>query len=145
MFGYYSMFSISPSEPHDNPEVAAPPRVASFTDVIIILLISAGTVLTFPALSRTKPENVAIFKDNRLIATYPLSTDRTVSVAGILGTLEITIKNRSASITHAECPHGICKKSGSIRTPHSQIVCAPNHIVVTITSSQNDTLDAIVR
>lgn len=139
------MFSISPSKSQNNPEVTTPPRLIAVADLILLLLITAGTTLTFPILSRVKPETVAVFKDNRLMGTYPLDVDRTVTVAGARGNVEVTIKNGAACITHADCPHGICKKSGSIRTPHAQIVCAPNHILITITSSRNDTLDAIVR
>ena len=139
------MFSISRSNRQNNPQLPPHPRFASFADLIILLIVGAGTILGFPAMTALKPENVSIYRDNHLIATYPLDTDRTISVKGIRGPVELTIKNGSVAVTEADCPHGICRKTGSIRNPRSQIVCAPNHILITITSSGDDTLDAIVR
>lgn len=132
--------------------VPAPPggdarRLLSFTwvDALIILIISAAAALTLPAFRTLTPDNVAIFKENRLIATYPLEENRNVIVKGFKGPVEVLIKNRMVSVIRSTCPHQICVKSGRISRPHAQIVCAPNHILVTITSSENDTLDAIVR
>ena len=139
------MYSISQSGRQSNPLRNKPPRWAAIADIFIILIVLTVTLLTFPAISAIKPVNIAIYRDNRLIATYPLSVDRVISVPGSHGTMEITIKNGSASVTRSDCPHRICMKSGSIKKPYSQIVCAPNHILITVTSTGNDTLDAIAR
>ena len=139
------MFSISRSNRRNNHQFPAPPRFAALTDLFILLMIGGGTLLVFPAMTAVQPEQVAIYRDDHLLATYPLDTDRTIPVTGILGPMEITIKNGAVSVTGATCPHGICRKTGSITNPRSQIVCAPNHILIMITSSRNDTLDAIVR
>ncbi len=122
-----------------------PLRRFVWVDALIITLILTGTALTLPAFHTLTPDSVVIFSENRRIATYPLDKDRTFSVNGMNGPVEIVIKNRSVSITHSNCPHGICMKTGSIGRPHAQIVCAPNHIMATITSSTNDTIDAIAR
>lgn len=139
------MFSISRTNRQNNPELTAPPRRTGVADLFILLIVGVVTVVTFPAISSMKAGSVTIFRDNRPVATYPLDTDRIIPVTGVHGPMEITIRDGAVSVTSADCPHGICRKSGSIRNPHSQIVCAPNHILIMITSPGNDTLDAIVR
>ncbi|MBN1578369.1 MAG: NusG domain II-containing protein [Chitinispirillaceae bacterium] len=133
----------SPPAPPDGK--ASPPRGFFWVDAFIILLVLTGTALTLPAFRALTPDRVAIFRDNRQIAVYPLAENRVITVDGVIGPVEVVIKNGAVSITRSTCPHGICMKSGPIRRPRAQIVCAPNHILVTVTSSGNDTLDAIVR
>ena len=122
-----------------------PLRRFFWTDALVILLVATGSAFTLPAFERLSPDKVVIFRENRRIAAYPLTENRTVTVKGAIGPVEIVIRNRAVSISHADCPHGICMKTGAIRRPHRQIVCAPNHILVTITSSADDSLDAIVK
>lgn len=139
------MFSISRTKRHDNPQFPSPPRFLAATDLLIILGIGLLSYAAFPALSSLQPNEVHIYRDNHLVATYPLATDRTLRVAGALDTMVIAIEKGSVSVIKADCPHGICRKTGAIRNPHAQIVCAPNHVLITLTSSESDSLDAIVR
>lgn len=139
------MFSISRTKQHDNPQFPPPPRILAAIDLFIILVIGVLSYAAFPALSSLQPDEVSVYRDNKIVATYPLATDRTLRVSGELDTMVIAIENGSVSVIKADCPHGICQKTGAIRTPHAQIICAPNHILITITSSESDSLDAIVR
>lgn len=139
------MSSISQTSPEHNREVPSTLYRFKWGDGILILLVLAATTLTFPAFGTLTPSCTEVFMDNKLIATYPLDQDRTFTVNGRSGPVRITIKNHAVSVEHATCPRGICRKTGSVSKPHTQIVCAPNHILVTITSNRPDTLDAVAR
>ena len=140
-----SMPSISQTLPKHNRGVPALLHRFKWADCLLILLVITVTALTFPAFNTLTPACAEVFLENHLIATYPLNEDRIITVDGRKGQVRIAIKNRSVSIEHALCPRGICRKTGSISKPHGQIVCAPNHILVTITSNLPDTLDAVAR
>lgn len=128
-----------------NPPDRLPLCRFAWADALVILLVAAGSALTLPAFGRLAPETVAVFRENRLIASYPLAENRTVTVDGYIGAVTIEIKDRKVEISHAGCPRGVCMKTGAIGRPHRQIVCAPNRILVTINSSAGDSLDAIVK
>lgn len=115
-------------------------------DLIIILLILAGSVFTFPLLHTLTAESVVVYRDNKVIAEYPLNERRTFTVDGAKGPLEIKINENSVRVTHADCPHQLCVKSGVLRRAPGQIVCAPNHILITLkASSEKEKIDAVVR
>lgn len=141
------MGRIQSSNTGNKEKIPKPGRLKRFTwiDAFIILLVITGTILTIPTLGNHTPKTLAVYHNNHTVATYPLTSDRTFSVNGTLGKITVSIENGAVSVIEATCPLGICKKSGKIRHPHSQIVCAPNHIVISINSSTPDTIDAIVR
>lgn len=121
------------------------PRTFAPLDALVILFIIVAAGITLPVGSKPAPAKVVIFRDNRVVADYSIDCNRTVRVNGAVGPMEIVIKNRRVFVARSSCPHGICMKSGPIERPHRQIVCAPNHIMVTITSSEDDSIDAIAR
>ena len=115
-------------------------------DCIIILCIVLGTIFSVPYLQRTSPEFAVIHKDTILIAKYPLHTDRTIKIEGVIGPVEIEIKNRSISVVSSTCPHRICTHTAPIQHPFQQIVCVPNHIRIGIEGPKKEIeIDAIVR
>lgn len=139
------MNSISQSPGHLNQEMILPVYRFRWCDAVIILMILSASLFSLPTLQALSPDTVSIFRENRLIATYPLNRDDTISVPGARGPVEIVIRNGKVAVSRANCPHGICMKTGAVNAPHAQIICAPNHILVTITSSAPDTIDAVAR
>jgi hypothetical protein len=138
--------SISQKSKTDNPATKRSTLPFFGTvDTIVILLIGIGSGFALPILKDATPSHVTIFRENRIVATWPLSGDRTITIEGSQGPVTVVIRNKAVSITHATCPHGICVKTGPISRPHAQIVCAPNRILVTVTSSSADSVDAVVR
>lgn len=107
-------------------------------DIIVILILLTGCALSIPLLSANTPQVVDIYKDNNIIATYSLANDNIVSVPGINDTVTIAIKNASVEVISVHCPHKLCMKSGRITHQGQQIVCAPNHILITISSKTNN-------
>ena len=86
----------------------------------------AGIFITRDAMSRSSDVIVEI--DGRPVYTFPLQTDRTVSVEGPFGETLIEIKGNKARIREAHCPNRLCVKEGWVS--RGVIVCLPNRIVV---------------
>lgn len=116
----------------------------TWCDSIIVLIILAGIFTTFPAIKTLTPGKVTIFKDNQIIAEYPVNQNNTFEVNGKKGLVKIEIKNHSVSVRESSCPHQLCIRQGSISKAQNQIVCIPNHILITISAQKDIGLDAIV-
>ncbi len=117
----------------------------SWCDIVIILVLFVGIFLTFPAISSLSPQTVLVFEDNRIIAEYPIDQNRTFDVKGKMGLMRVKIQDRSVSVNSSPCPHQLCVLHGHISKATSQIVCIPNHILITIDAKKGDQLDAIAR
>ncbi|MFP4014497.1 MAG: NusG domain II-containing protein [Chitinispirillaceae bacterium] len=112
-------------------------RSFGIADVVIIIALLGGIFTILPMVKATIPDSVAVFKQNTMIAQYPLDTDLIFSVKGNRGPVEIEIRDRKVRIIHVNCPHQICKRSGSISRPFEQLVCAPNHVLLEIRSTDS--------
>jgi hypothetical protein len=115
-------------------------------DIIVILVLLTGCALSIPLLTASKPQIVDVYKDNNLIATYSLADDNIVTIQGINDTMTIAIRKASVEVINVHCPHRLCMKSGRITHQGQQIVCAPNHILITISGSTSEEVpDGIAR
>jgi len=117
----------------------------SWYDVVIISILLIGIFLTFPAISSLSPKTVLVFEDNRIIAEYPIDQNRTFDVKGKMGTIKVKVQNRSVSVCSSPCPHQLCIRQGHISKTNSQIVCIPNHILITIDAKKGEKIDAVAR
>jgi hypothetical protein len=109
-------------------------------------MMICGAFLSLNLVKPERPDSVAVFRQNAVIAEYPLSGDAAFAVSGKIGPLGIEIKDGAARIVSAPCPRQICKRSGRINGRHSQLICAPNNILIKIRTSQTQTdndVDAI--
>ncbi len=121
-------------------------KIFRWGDIVIGFILLAGIFFSIPLLRSNNPQEVEFFRDNEKIAKYPLFENRELTIQGHLGNLKVKIFNNSVSIINSDCPHHLCIKSGPIRFPNTQIVCAPNHILITIKSSEKKLdLDGIAR
>lgn len=116
-------------------------------DIIVILVLLAGCALSIPLLTANTPQIVDIYKDNNLVATYSLTHSNVVSIEGKNDTMTIAIKEASVEVINVHCPHRLCMKTGRITHPGQQIVCVPNHILITISgsSTREEVPDGIAR
>ena len=96
------------------------------------------------ALPAVPGRDVTIYRDGRLAARYPLARDRDATISGALGNVIVRIHRNSVRVVSAGCPEKICIMTGSIRLPSQQIICAPNHILITIDASEGS-CDAVTR
>ncbi len=117
----------------------------SWCDVVIISILLIGIFLTFPAIRSLSPQTVLVFEDNRIIAEYPIDQNRIFDVKGKMGIIKVKIQDRSVSVCSSPCPHQLCVRQGRISKTASQIVCIPNHILITIYAKKGEMLDAVAR
>lgn len=117
--------------------------IAAIDIIIVVGLILSGCAL-FPLLQSGMPETVSIFRDNALIAKYPLKEDRQFTVDGTVGPVTIAVHNVGAHVLASTCPRGICLHASPIKRPGQQIVCAPNHLSIVITAKKDgNIIDAL--
>jgi hypothetical protein len=121
-------------------------RFFRWGDILITLFLLTGIFLSIPIMNSNTPANVEIFMDSEIIAKYPLNQDRELTIQGKTGPMTLCIKNNTVSVIKSCCPHHICVESGAIHFPNAQIVCAPNHILISIKSLNKETMpDGIAR
>lgn len=72
-----------------------------------------------------------------------LRLDGRYSVQGRTGTLVLEVADGAVRCVDADCPDGVCLRSGAAR-PGKPIVCAPNGVSVTV-SRRGGGLDAVSR
>jgi hypothetical protein len=126
---------------------AAKLKAFRWGDVVLIIGLIVATTFSFRLFEGTGTPTVLIYRDNMVIAQYPLTEEKTVSVQGKIGDVEICIKNGAVKIDKSSCDHQICVRTGAITNQYGQLICAPNHILVSIRSRENKRLqlDAIAR
>lgn len=113
-------------------------------DAIIIAVCCFGIIASVRVLPYVTGNTVEVYRDGRLAARYPLGAHRDETIAGAMGPLTIRISANSVRVIAASCPEKICMTTGSISLPAQQIICAPNHLLITI-GGQDISLDAITR
>lgn len=115
-------------------------------DAVIMIVFAAVAVAFIPAMRASAPSTVIVRKNNTIIARYPIGRDVSFTVEGHDGPLTIDIAQKGVAVLHATCKNQVCVRTGRIYQPFRQIICAPNHVVIEITSSHPaDTIDAIVQ
>lgn len=126
---------------------AAKLKAFCWGDAVLIIVLIVATAFSFRLFEGTGTPTVFIYRDNTVLAQYPLSDEKKVSVQGKIGDVEISIKNGAVKIGRSSCSHQICVRTGAITNSYGQVVCAPNHILVCIRSRESKRLelDAIAR
>jgi hypothetical protein len=115
-------------------------------DGVIILALAIAAVAFIPAMRASAPSTVVVRRDAEIVARYPIDRDISFTIEGKDGPLFIKIAQKGVAVTHATCKNQVCVRTGVVRRPFQQIICAPNHVIVEITSSQAaDTIDAILQ
>lgn len=115
-------------------------------DIVIVLILAAAAVAFIPAMQAAAPSMVIVRKDDNVLARYPLTQNITFTIEGREGPLSINIAQQGVEVDHAACKNQVCVRTGRIKRSFQQIICAPNHVIVEITSSHpSDTIDAIVQ
>lgn len=110
--------------------------------VLDLLLIAALLALPGWALVRSwrasREQPVAyIYQDNRLLGAFQLDREQTILVGDKARPhMTIEIKNGAIRVAQADCPKGICKQAGWVRTPGRTIVCVPNRVLIQLKGEQ---------
>ena len=106
-------------------------------DVLVLLVGITGWVTLTASLWQSGPAAQAqVRRDGVLVAAYALNEDRTVTVAGPIGTTVIRIESGRARVVSDPGPRQYCVRQGWLTRPGEMALCAPNHISLTLTGGQ---------
>jgi|GEM_PF-152330 len=123
-------------------------RVFGVFDVFLIIGLVAAAGYSFKVIGSVQSAGtVKVFRDSRLIAQYPLDEERRFSVNGAEGPVEVEIRNGKARVIASCCKNQLCVHSAPVSKAGGQIVCAPNHVMVTVEGGRDtrEGVDAIAR
>ena len=89
--------------------------------------------------------NVLVVRDGRVVESYPLSEDITVTLWDEERTHYnlLMIKDGSAEISDANCPDKICVRSRAIARDGESIICLPHRLVLSVHSERQRDMDAV--
>jgi hypothetical protein len=121
-------------------------RLLGIIDILIVIVIAAFAVAFIPVMRTNCPAAVLVRCDNKVIARYPCDRCAEFRVQGAEGPLDIIIDKDGAAVVHAACRNLICVHTGHIRYTCQKIICAPNHVVIEIESTNaGNSPDAVAR
>lgn len=122
-------------------------KTCTWFDLLLIVAVVGGAVVSIPLLQASQPSTIAIYKDNSLYAEYPLNEDREIAVKGHEGPMKIVIRDGCVSVKSSTCRKQICVRSGAACKPYQQLVCAPNHVLIEIHSHKKaeQRIDAVTQ
>jgi len=120
-----------------------PVRIVGPLDWFIAIALIAGGVSALPVLRASQSPVVTVYRDSVPVARYPIDTETAFSVEGALGPVQIAISEGTVRIVTSTCPRQVCVAAGAIRLPGSQIVCAPNHLLVQLSAHSEGVPDAV--
>lgn len=93
----------------------------------IICALAAALAVVF-LLFKSNGRVVKVKVDNKIVAEYPLDTEREVN----LGHNIFVIKDGEVFMSSADCKNQICVNTGKISKRGECIVCLPNRVVLEI-------------
>lgn len=116
-------------------------------DILLIAIVLAVSLSIFSIFkfSGKKGEVAEVSVDGKVIASYSLSKDTTVTISEKSAQENrLVIENGFAKIDYANCPDKICQKHKKISKTNETIVCLPHKLVIKIVSAEKnvDMVDA---
>lgn len=117
--------------------------------ITAVIVAIAVTLLSIVMLCmRRQPGTIAVVRvDNRTVLTIDLTagTSQDFRVQGVLGPVRIRTDGRgSVRVVEATCPDQICVHTKAAHNAGDQIICAPNHLALTVEGGRND-VDALAQ
>lgn len=120
-----------------------------YMDCALICVLAAAALVTalIVYLTHTSGSMVIVKVDGVTVRELTLDDEASFSVEGYQGGINrIVIHDGKAYVTEADCPDGLCVKTGEISRTGETIVCLPHRVVVEIKGeSSSDDLDSVVR
>ena len=108
-----------------------------------VVILAAAILLIFQFLRQNGGKHyVEIAVDGEVVGTYDLTEDQTVDIGN---TNRLVIKDGEARMEWADCPDQICVDHRAISKNGESIICLPNQVVISVVSSEESDIDAVVR
>jgi hypothetical protein len=102
---------------------------------VVILIALMLTIVFWIVIHRTPGTLAVVQVDGKVVATVDLTSRevQTLRITGVLGPLVIVTDGKgSIRVTEATCPDQICVHTIPARSPGDQVICVPNHMVITV-------------
>ncbi len=101
--------------------------------VLILCLLTAGLLICLTVwLFSGKGGTVVVRVGGTVVGEYSLYETRTLTLQGTGGTNLLRIQNGQAWIEDADCPDGLCIRTGKISRQGQSIICLPHQLVVEV-------------
>jgi hypothetical protein len=113
----------------------------TFLDLLLIAALVAlpGWALVRSWHAAAERPVARVFQNNRLIGTYPLDRDQVILIGDKAKPhMKIEIRNGAVRVAESDCPKGVCKHAGWVRTPGRSILCVPNRVLIEVTGESRD-------
>ena len=118
-------------------------------DVVIVfaLLFLAIISLFLPWFHKEEGSYVSISINNSLYLTKPLNQDIELEIKDKHGIIcnTVSIKDGQVTMIQATCPDHSCMTQHPIKSNNQTIVCLPNKVLVSITDTTREQIDAVSR
>lgn len=105
--------------------------------VAALVILFAVLLLLLPLLWREGGTVLVITTPDETFE-YALDVDRTVTVTSGSYILTVEIRNGAASVTHSNCPDGICLSTPAIRRTGESVICAPAGVRLSVKGGDSD-------
>ena len=111
--------------------------------VLVLVLVAVVSFVCIRLFAEGKGRSVKVYVDSKLSKTFDLGSDREYFIETNYGYNLLIIKNNRVRILDADCPNKICVDKGYISKNGESIICLPHHVVVTVESDEEKTVDAV--
>lgn len=123
---------------------ASPRQAPTPADLILALLLLAGSLGSQVFLGRRPPGSEVVVESVDRLQRCPLDRDQVLYLDGPLGRSRVEIAGRAARIAASPCPEQRCVLQGWIRRQGELAACVPNHIALRIEGG-SEAVDALSR
>lgn len=118
--------------------------------VIVLLLFLSGLIFVWTKYSFTtdgKERILEISVDGKVIHQIDLSKveKKEIHIDNQFAHNVVRIDKGKVTMVESSCKDKICMKMGTITQPGESIICLPNHLILTIVSTNEDDLDIIIK
>jgi len=110
-------------------------------DVLLIAVLIAlpGWALVKSWRAAREQPVAYIYHNNRLLGAYQVDRDQVVFIGDqSRPDMRIEIKGGAIRVAESNCPKGVCKQVGWVRTPGRSIVCVPNRVLIELKGEPKD-------
>lgn len=115
--------------------------IKKYDFIIIGLSIITIFCSLFFSFQKSSAKSFVVIQQENNKWIYPLDKDQQLSISGVLGVTNISIKENSVIFVDSPCENKTCVASNAISKNGEWIACLPNNVIVYIeaTHSENET------
>ncbi|NLY72116.1 MAG: NusG domain II-containing protein [Tissierellia bacterium] len=106
--------------------------------LILVLLVALGFGVFFLLPQGFSGEELEVYRNGKLIASYPLMEDRVIDFADGDKINQVTIHEGQAYMSSSTCYNQHCVDHIAISKTGQSIVCLPNGLVLVIKGSEEE-------